>query len=76
MSEPKMFPNRNFITRKNKKLKNLRNLQENVTHDYVIILCNYSCSNLIGYSSRAFLDTFLIFQIFDRFVSIVKKISS
>ena len=46
MSE--MFPNRNFITRKNKKLKNLRNLQENFIHDYVIILCNYSCSNLIG----------------------------
>ena len=48
MSESKMFPNRNFITRKNKKLKNLRNLQETVIHDYVIILCNYSCSNLIS----------------------------
>ena len=48
MSESKMFPNRNFIARKNKKLQNLRNLKEKVIHDYVIILCNYSCSNLIG----------------------------
>ena len=47
MSESKIFPNRNYITMKNKKLKNRRNLQENVIHDYVIILCNYSCSNLI-----------------------------
>ena len=30
-----------------KTYKNLRNLQENVIHDYVIILCNYSCLNLI-----------------------------
>ena len=36
MSESKMFPNRNFITRKNKKLKTLRNLQENVIHDYIM----------------------------------------
>ena len=40
MSESKMFPNRNFITRKKNKTKkkNLRNLQENDIHDYVIIL--------------------------------------
>ena len=48
MSESKMFPNRNFINRKNKKIKNLRNLQENVILDYVIKLCNYSCSKLIS----------------------------
>ena len=34
---------------KTKKLKNLKNLQENVIHDYVIIICKYSCWNLIGW---------------------------
>ena len=32
----KIFPNRNFVTIKEKKLTNLRMLQENVINEYVI----------------------------------------
>ena len=35
MSESKIFPNRNFITIKEQKLKNLRNLQEININDYI-----------------------------------------
>ena len=48
MSESKIFPNRNVITMREQKLKNFKNLQENVIHDYVNILCNNSCLILIG----------------------------
>ena len=36
MSESKIIPNQKFITMEEQKTKNLRSLQENVIHDYVI----------------------------------------
>ena len=65
MSESKKFPNRNFITMKEQKAKkNIRNLQKNVIIGYAIYW---------SISFKTFLDMFLIFQIFDRYVNMVKK---